>query len=264
MLSIGFDAANDPTTKERAERAQERLSVHDALPLTVVLPGDVDQLRECVSPYLGACADVEYVALPELEEVALCTATGGRTGGVSEACPWIGLPPPPRDPHRHGTVILFAILVISLAWVGLRKQGLDRDLREARDNLAAWEALEAARKKAADESKAMRDRQSAIMQKQSLLDGQRSLPRGLLPLLGTLAEHMPAYASLLSIEQRKEGGFDIVGLTRWQDGLAQLDAALREMGQREGLNREFGGLESIEGQYAQRFRYSVTLGEVRP
>jgi hypothetical protein len=53
-------------------------------------------------------------------------------------------------------------------------------------------------------------------------------------------------------------------VTRWQDGLTQLDAALREMGEREGMRREFGGLETIEGQYAQRFRFTIHPGEDRP
>jgi hypothetical protein len=264
MLPLGLDAGSDPTAKERAERARERLSVHDAMPLTAALPGDVNRLRDCVAPYLGACADVEYVALQELEEAALCAEAGGRAGGVTEACPWIGLPPRPRDPHRHGTVILFVILAMTLGWTGLRKQDLERDLRAARANLAAWEKLDAARQQAARESKALRDRQGAVMAKRAMLEERRCLPRGLLPLLAALAENMPAYSALVSVEQRAADGFEVAGLTRWQDGLTQLDAALREMGEREGMRREFGGLETIEGQYAQRFRFTIHPGEDRP
>jgi hypothetical protein len=141
--------------------------------------------------------------------------------------------------------------------VGWRRQTLHHDLCRAQANLAAWQTLEGARKRAAGESEALRKRQTAIVTKKEMLAGRRCLPHGLLPLLETLAQHMPAYSCLGSVKQREGGGFEIVGLTRWQDGLTQLDAALREMGQREGLRREFGGLETIEGQYAQRFRYMV-------
>jgi Tfp pilus assembly protein PilN len=264
MLPLGLDAAGDPTAKERAERARERLTVHDAVPLTVVLPGEVERLRERVSPYLGACADVEYVTLAELEEAALRMAVGGRLGGVTQACPWIGLPPRQRDPHRHGTIILFVILAVALAWAGLRKQELERDLRAARASLAAWKTLEAARKQASDKSKALRDRQSALSAKRAMLEERHCLPRGLVPLLGTLAENMPPYSALVSVRQRAEGGVEIAGLTRWQDGLTKLDAALRELGAREGMRREFGGLETIEGQNAQRFRFTIHPGEDRP
>jgi hypothetical protein len=264
MLPLGLDAGSDPTAKERADRARERLSVHNAVPLTVALPGQVERLRGSVAPYLDAGADVEYVPLPELEEAALRTEAGGRTGGVTEACPWIGLPPRPRDPHRHGTVILFVILALTLGWAELRKQGLERDLCDARANLAAWEKLEEARKQAADESKTLRDRQGATMAQRAILDERRCLPRGLLPLLGALAENMPPYSALVSVEQRAADGFEVAGLTRWQDGLTRLDAALREMGEREGMRREFGGLETIEGQYAQRFRFTIHIGEYRP
>jgi hypothetical protein len=176
---------------------------------------------------------------------------------VEDACPWIGLPPRPRDPHRHGTVLLFLILGFSLIWAVAQRQNLHQDLCRAEARLAAWETLQSARKAAEGKTKSLRDRQAAMRMKQEMLAGQGCLPQGLLPLLGTLAEHMPAYSSLVSVEQREGGGFEIVGLTRWQDGLTQLDAALREMGHREGLRREFGGLETIEGQYAQRFRYMV-------
>jgi hypothetical protein len=264
MLPLGLDALSDPTAKERADRARERLTVHDAMPLTVVLPGEVERLRDRVAPYLGACANVEYVTLAELEDAAVRMAAGGRAGGVTQACPWIGLPPHPRDPHRHGTVILFVILAMTLGWAGLRKQGLERDLCDAQANLAAWEKLEAARKQAADESKALRERQGAAMMKRAMLEERRCLPRGLLPLLGALAESMPPYSALVSVEQRAADGFEVAGLTRWQDGLTQLDAALREMGEREGMRREFGGLETIEGQYAQCFRFTIQPGEDRP
>ncbi len=264
MLPIGSDTGSDAAAGERVARARERLSMHDATPLTVAAPGEVTRWRERIAPCLEGCADVAFVPLAELEEDALRTAAGGRAGGVTEACPWIGLPPPPRDPHRHGTAILFVILAAALAWAGMRKQNLDRDLRAAQAALAAWNTLDNARKQATSETQSLRVRQHAILEKQALLDGRRSLPHGLLPLLETLAEHMPSYSGLVSITQQGDGRFEVTGLTRWQDGLPLLDAALREMGRREGLRREFGGLETIEGQYAQRFRFAVVPGEIRP
>lgn len=264
MLPLGLDMSSDPTAHERAERARERLSRHDASPLTVVVASDIEIQREKITPYLGACTDVTFIALAELEETALQNAVGGRPGGIDDACPWIGLPPPPRDPHRHGTVILFVTLAVTLGWVGMSKQRLNQDLHMSQTNLAAWETLEHARKKATNESKALRERQNTLLAKHALLERRHCLPHGLLPLLSTLADNMPAYSCLLSITPHEGSGFDITGLTQWQDGLPQLDAALRKMSQREGLRREFGGLETSEGQNAQRFRFTVLPGEERP
>ncbi len=257
MLPLGIDMLADSTARERAERARERLSAHDAMPLSVILPVEAGRSREQFMPYLGASTDIEFPELSEIEEAAVRQCAGGRVGGVDEACPWIGLPPPPSDPHRHGTVILFAILAATLVWVGWRKQNLESDLRAAKTNRTAWESLENARKRAESATKSLRDRQNALLAKKTLLEQRRCLPLGLLPLLGTLAEHMPAYSYLQSVKQRDGGGFEIAGITRWQDGLPQLDAALRDMGEREGLRREFGGLQAMEEQYAQRFQFVV-------
>lgn len=263
-LPLGLDAATDPTAKERAGRARERLSLHDAVPMTVILCGAGEHLRKRMAPYLGACADVDYLELRDIEEDALCAAAGGRVGGVMEVCPWIGLPPPPRDPHRYGTVLLFIILAVALGWVGISKHDMTKDLCVMRAKLTAWESLEGERKKAASKTQALRDRQNAVLQKKALLESRRCLPHGLLPLLQTLAERMPAYSCLLSVKQRSDAaGFDVVGLTRWQDGLPQLDAALRDMGERAGMRREFGGLESVEGRHAQHFKFTVSPREKR-
>ncbi|NCC52170.1 MAG: hypothetical protein EOM20_13265 [Spartobacteria bacterium] len=264
MLPIGIDVASDPAARERANRARERLSLQDAMPLSIYTPISAEQMRGRIKPYLGACEGIELTERMAIDELALPINAAGRMGGVDAICPWIGLPPPPRDPHRHGTVIMALVVATTLLWAGMRHYSMTSELSAARADKAAWESLESARKQAASESRALRDRQGALMAKKNLLEHPRHLPPGLLSLLDTLAGNMPVYSSLESIRQRDGGGYEITGLTRWQDGLPQLDAALREMGLREGMRREFGGLESLEGQYAQRFRYTITPGEDRP
>ena len=264
VLPLGGNTDADITTPERIERVRERLTMHNSIPLSVIVSGDVKVIRTRIMPFLGNCRDVEFVSLQELEESALKKYIASRVGGVDSVCPWIGLPPPPRDPHRHGTVLFFIILLAALAWVGWRKHALETDLRSARANHEAWETLENSRRQLESEVKALRNRQHTLLKKKALLEQPTCLPHGLLPLLDTLARNMPNYSYLQSITQRDDDSFDIVGLTRWQDGLTQLDAALRIMAQREGLRREFGGLETIEGQYAQRFRFTVTPEEAQP
>jgi hypothetical protein len=263
MLPLGQDVASDSAARERAERARERLGVHASMPLTVVLAGGNERMIEQLAPYWGGCRDVAMADWGEMEEQAIRIGAGSPVGGVDSLCPWIGLPPPPHDPHRHGTVIFGLILAVALTWTGMRWQGLNGALRAAQTNRCAWEALEQARKQAQEGSKALRDRQHAVLARKALLEKPEPLPPGLLPLLETLAGHMPTYSCLETIQQR-DNGFEITGVTRWQDGLPELDAALREMGRREGLRREFGGLEAVDGQFAQRFRFEVLPGEGRP
>lgn len=263
-IPLGRDVAADPAARERAERARERLNMQAALPLTVVLAGTDERLRTQIAPCLGVCRDIAYVEWKELENEAIRIGAGSRIGGMDGPCPWIGLPPLPRDPHRHGTVILAAIVASTLAWIGLRWQELNGDLRAAQANRSAWESLEQARKEAVAASQSLKKRQDDLLARKAMLESPQPLPPGLLPLLKTMAEQMPPYSSLESIRQRPGGGFEISGLTRWQDGLPQLDKALRDLGRREGLRREIGNLEAIPGQNAQRFRYDFIPGEERP
>jgi hypothetical protein len=227
MLPLGLDPAADAAARERSDRARDRLNLQATLPLTVVLPGEAGPSRERLAPYLGSGTDIEYLGIAETEKAAMPACATGPVGGVDAACPWIGLPPAPRDPHRHGTIILLMVLAATLCWVGWRKHDLDGALQQVRDNRTAWESLENARQRAESETKSLRDRQNGLLARKALLERQVCLPSGLLPTLATMAEHMPAYSSLLSVNPRPEGGLEIVGLTRWQDGLPQLDAALR-------------------------------------
>jgi hypothetical protein len=261
MLPLGLEAFTDSASRERAEHVGERLAAQKGIPLSVVVLGEPALLRERLTPFLGACADIEFLSLAELEPALLPACAAGRVGGVDEACPWIGLPPLPRDPHRHGTVLCLAVVAAALCWVGGSKIRLDANLRDARNNRAAWESLESARKRAEGETKSLREQQNRLLAKKTLLERRSCLPFGLMPTLETLAGGMPAYSSLVSIKPRVGGGFEIVGLTQWQDGLPQLDAALREMAGREGLRREFGGLETAaEGLGGQRFRFVIAPG----
>ena len=260
-LPLGIDAGADSTGRERAERARERLNQHSTMPLTVAISCGHERVHAQIASCLGVCRDIEHVDWKDLEAEAILIGAGGRVGGVDGPCPWIGLAPAPRDPHRHGTVMFGLILVAALSWLGLRWQGLKSDLNEARANRTAWENLESIRKQAKDDNKSLLDRQKAVLTQKAMLEHPQSVPKGLLPLMKTLAEHMPPYSSLEAIHQREGGGFEITGLTRWQEGLPQLDAALRNI---EGMHREIGNLEEIPGENAQRFQYNLVPGKDRP
>jgi hypothetical protein len=262
-LPLGRGVANDSAARERAERARDRLSALAEVPMTLVLANGSEKEREQLACYLGKCGDVEVAEGLELEELAVRIGAGSRPGGVDSPCPWVGLPPEPRDPHRHGSALLGVVVAAAVAWSGMRWHRLGVDMRQARETRAAWERLEQVRLQARATVEGLRDRQGAMQAKKALLEQTSPLPSGLLALLETLAERMPTYSCLESIRQI-EGGFEILGVTRWQDGLPQLDAALREMGRREGFRREFGGLEAVEGESAQRFRFEVLRGEDRP
>lgn len=264
VIPLGRDTTTDPAARERAVHARERLNMQAALPLTVVLTGTDERLRSQIAPSLGVCRDIAYVEWNKLEDEAVRVGAGTRVGGLDGPCPWIGLPPTPRDPHRHGNVILAVIVAITVTWTGLRWQELKGDLRAARANRAAWESLEQARKEAEAESRSLKQRQDDLLARKAMLESPQPLPPGLLSLLKTLAEQMPPYSSLESIRQRPGGGFEISGLTRWQDGLTQLDKALRDLGRREGMHREIGNLEALPEQNAQRFRYDLVPGEEQP
>jgi hypothetical protein len=262
MLPLGLDLTDSPSAHERIARAAERIALHDAVPLRVILPTADEAARARLASVIGNCREVEFIALEDTlaELLTICAAT--RVGGVDQSCPMIGLPPPPRDPHRHGTVIMFLILAASLLWLGLRHGELKREIALKTADLAAWESLERARRQAESESAALRERQQSLLARQTLLRDRRPLPTGLLPVLRTLGENMPPYSCLSKVEISTEAGISIEGLTHWQEGLTRLDAALRDTAASTGLQREFGGIETRAGDYAQTFSYRLADGEV--
>lgn len=264
-LPLGTLAANDPTAKERAERARERLAAHDALPLSVVVCGeDAPKVRDTLRPLIGDPAEVSFESLDDIGPEAVLAAAESRAGGVSSGCALVGLPPAPRDPHRHGTVIMMLILLLTLAYAGQRYQTLQTAKEQAQARLAEWESLEQARQRAANETSALLERQQALRARRALLERRDPLPPALMPALEALARHMPRYSRLVSVTAREAEGIEIVGLTHWQDGLPQLDEALRQAAADAGFVREFAGMETEEGRRAQRFRFRIRQGEGQP
>jgi len=261
-LPLGLTAATDTNARERAERAKERLATHRELPLRVVIAGaDSQPDIAWLMPLLGDPVAVETHALSELEPDALQLAVDCRVGGTTSPCAWVGLPPRPRDPHRHGTVIMVLIVLLTLGWVGRQYQSMQSRLYRDQARLAAWELLEQSRQSAKSESDRHRDRQAVLMSRQALLENRVPLPPGLIVTLDTLARDMPPYSRLTALSCREGNILEITGETRWQDGLSQLDEALRRALREIGMKREFGGIEAIDGTGAQRFRFRIMPGE---
>lgn len=265
ILPLGTAVAADAAVRERRERALERLAAHDALPLNVVVCGpDTPDVREEITPWLGNPCAVTFESLDALLPGAARASTASRVGGIDAGCALIGMPPPPRDPHRHGTVILLLTVLLTATWIGQRTRALQTARTGAETRLAEWEALEQARKRAAAESDGLRKQQETLRSRSVLLERRDPLPPALLPVLDALARHMPPYSRLISITAEDSGGIEIVGLTYWQDGLSQLDEALRRASSEAGFTRDFTGMETIEGRRAQRFRFHIRPGEGRP
>ncbi len=263
-LPLGLDALHDPVARERAKRAHERLAAHKTLPLCVVIAGN-GKKEKCleIEPLLGGARDIDIISLKDmLSEVVSCAAYV-RESGLDSPCGLIGLPPAPRDPHRHGTVIFFFILLMTLGWIVFQRQAYIQKINRAQQSLERWEDLQTQRQTAKTSAGNLRDQLDRQRAGLRLLSKHQPLPRGILTILDAVARHMPEYSRLESIRQI-EDGLEITGITRWQEGLSQLDEGLRKAAAAEGLRREFGGLETMEDSGVQRFRFIVRAPEVLP
>lgn len=261
-LPLGLTGATDAQARERAERVKDRLAIHRERPLRVVIVGaDSPPDIAWLMPLLGDPVAVQTHALSGIESEAMPQAVDSRVGGTASPCACVGLPPAPRDPHLHGTVILFLIVLLTLGWIGRVYQSMQSTLCENRARLAAWESLQQARRNAKGESDRLRERQHVLIARQALLERPDPLPPGLMVTLDTLARGMPPYSRLIALSCGEAGGLEITGETRWQDGLSQLDEALRRALGDVGMKREFGGIEALDGSGAQRFRFRIMPGE---
>jgi len=259
-LPLGLDAARDPVARERAKRANERLTAHKGLSLRVVMAGDdVKKHGAEIEPLLGGTDDVKITALKDV----LSEITTYAASGQDFSCGMVGLPPRPRDPHRHGTVIFFLVLLMTMGWIGLQRQSYIQEIKRIEKQLDDWEKLQTERRSVKNSYEQLRNQSDVQRAGLRLLSSHKPLPRGLLTILNAVARHMPEYSRLESIRQI-EGGLEIVGVTRWQEGLAQLDDGLRQAAMEEGLQREFEGLETMPDSGLQRFRFVVRSREESP
>lgn len=256
-LPLGLDALHNPVAKERAQRARERLSAHKTLPLSVIIAGHEPRKDHSeIKLFLGETKNIKITALPDLIREITVYAASTRENGEDSSCGLACLPPKPRDPHQHGTVIFFIILFMTLGWIGLQRHTYIREIKRSQRQLESWEKLQAARKTSKTSSERLRSQLDAQRVRLRLLSDHNPLPKGLLTILGAVSRHMPEYSRLESIRQI-EGGFEIIGVTRWQEGLSQLDSGLRQAAASQGLQREFKGLETMQDSGLQRFRFVV-------
>lgn len=264
ILPLGLDTIHGHAVKERAERVKTRLAAHKEVPLTVIVAGhETAGCRAEIEPLLGGAKDIDVRFLAGLISEAALLAAQGEKGGADSGCGLIGMPPPPRDPNRHGTVIFFLVVLTALAWVGLQRHSYLGQIREAHGRLEKWEKLESARASAGNNSQRLLDKVNRERAWLRLFSGNQPLPEGILPILEAVAKYMPEYSRLESIRQI-EGGLEIVGVTRWQEGLSRLDEGLRQAAASKGMRREFGGLKMMEKHGMQRFSFVIRFGEAKP
>lgn len=258
VLPLGAASVDGGASGERAERARERIEAHNELAIHVIICGDdADGGAAWLAPLIGDPKEARFTVIESLLDEVVRTAAMAKVGGVDSGCALIGLPPPPRDPHRHGTVIMALFVVLTLLWVGHSCDNLAKDRDAYEERLSQWDSLSRARERATAESDSLRDRQQSLRDRIALIERGDPLPPALMATLRALATSMPEYSRLISISACWDDGIDIVGDTLWQEGLTQLDEALRMAASDAGLAREFVGMETVEGRRSQRFRFRI-------
>lgn len=261
-LPLGASPASDPL---REEKAAERLLKRGITDLQVVSLRELPPEREAALRTLLQLPESQ--PMHRWEEMRADTAAAfalSKAGQTDQVLPLISVPPRARDPHRAGTWILAMILLGTLAWMGAQLRDLDMEIDRAKGREAAWKTLEQEKKRVSDEVARHRARQQEIQLLQTRLQHPRPLPTVLIPLLEDLGTTMPMYSRLQELRQDADGSLHLVGLTQWQDGLLELDQALRTLGEPLGVRREFEGLQAIEDSVFQRFSFRLYPAGGRP
>ncbi len=258
ILPIGFNLEKDIAARERAERGLQRIEPHNNIPLRIVSCCPMPSAKRLwLEKSLANKTDFEIVDFGMVETDILNHAAWANVGGVESGCAFVSTPPEARSQYRVGTIIALAIFLVAVAWCGFKWHIFKRDYKSAEDKMQAWATLESEREKKSEMLISLLSKRQKLNEKKDLLKNHKALPKGLLKTLKVLSESMPKYSFVTEISHSGEESLLISGMTRWQEGLSLLDSALKSALRKDGMDREFEGLEAIAGARAQKFKFIV-------
>lgn len=268
-LAVGTQPDRDSEREnERIERAARRLAAQNDVPVTVLCCSPVtEQLQERLAPLFENAKAVEWHALPDVVgDIAKVAAATPRSGLPDAPCPLVGPTPPPRDPHRWGTWVFFAIVLMAMLASYLRWQ----DLKAEECRLAArkelWEEVQAARDSAAARVSSLRAQRDAQIAKRQALSELDILPPGVLTVLDALAANMPPYTRIETLSEIEAGqGLQLCGRTTWQAGLTELTDTINAALKSEAMSAQLLTVQrDAENERELFFTYTITTDEVAP
>lgn len=245
--------------RDRMERVIQRITSNTEYPLRVVLSDGIDPAQQAwLEESLASLLISGWSRFSEIKHAVMVRAVQGPVGGVDSTLAWVGPPPPPQDPHRHGTVLCCAVISVALLFLGSRWHALHAEWRDREARQVAWDALQLARQDASAQFKHVQENQLRLKGKlRQLAEKSGRLPDGVLPVLKTLALEVPAYSRIVSLTQMPAGGWTIRGITLWQTEVSRINDALTAMAKRENMTLEIKKVSAAEGQRVQQFEFSI-------
>jgi hypothetical protein len=249
------DSARD---EERIQRTARRLHAHEDLPVFVLSCGPLDDsAKNRLLAAIGVKTSVAWSTLENELPALGALAMRGSTEANSQGCPVVGLPPAPRDPYRAGTWLFWIIILSTVLYVGLRVHALDEEKLRLSDRKARWEELVKARTGASSAVESVRAERDRLIATHRLLTETKPLDPVVVPLLDTLGSAIPAYTCLARVAATEAGSYEVRGYTLWQEGLAELEAALNRTLSPFGYRARPGQIVLQEERNEQEFIFFI-------
>jgi hypothetical protein len=254
-LPLGLEVPTE-ATRERLERVVARIAARSDCPLYVVF---MDRVGEAQRRWLEQKLDsvAGWHDFSEMCDAVLLRAAQSPVGETEAPLAMITPPPAPKDPHRSGTLLFVAIVLMTGWLLGYQWSELHAELKTGQTRKEDWKTLQTARAAAQTQLKRLAEKQVQLQHKlQRLSPDQTRLPVGLMPILETLGQESTTYSRISSIAQWPDGSFDIRGITLWQTEVTRINAALRQTAEREKLTHEMKEMSGSDAR-VQCFEFTV-------
>ncbi len=214
-MPVGHLAGNTGgVDEERLERVARRLGAHGDLPVTVFSCRRLDEGEQSKWADMMKAAPVEWHWMGDAAAKIAAMACASRAGEFDELCPVVGCRPEPRDPYRAGTWLFFAILLVTLLYVGSSWLGLVRRRERIQNRLQRWEELEQARNSAANHVNSLTEQLNNKLDMVRLLRESEVMSETFLQMLNNIAAEVPPHIRIESVRSIERNKYEVKGMSR--------------------------------------------------
>lgn len=262
LHTLGFGSAPSKDSnrdREKIARFARLFSINKCKAVKIYCASPlVSARKDELDEAFGIDADAEYVDIQDVLDDVVSKAALSKPDKLEGVCSLVSRRKPPKPPYRAGTWMFCAIIFMTLLYIVLRWWALEQEIATAKDRAARWKKIENKRESLQKEAQSLRDKRDEYVKIIEFMKTEIA-PFALKNIFIVLSENIPPYTHISAIKGGAESSYTISGYTKYQEGLIQLNHALKKEMNRLGLQVRPGDVKPVEGtdSYLKEFVFYI-------